>query len=266
MAAIHEFNGPGTYSQNFNSLASSGTGAWADDNTSTLGGSWFGSAYWGGVVSPYQAGNGSSATGALWSFGSTGSSDRALGSINSNGDSAFREIAYGVEFYNNTGTTISQITVSYTGEQWRGSGAPAQTLDFAYKISPVVITDIQPHSNDGSDGWIAVNALDFTSPITGGSAMALDGNASGNRTIRNAAFTINLAAGSYLMLRWRDVDSLAQQEHGLAIDDLFVTVPEPWLPAALVGLGLVGYAAWRRLSQRRVFKCQAALPAHERVP
>ena len=111
------------YSQDFNGLAASGTGnAWSDDDT--LAG-WYSSR------STYNAGTGSSTTGALYSFGSSGSSERSLGSLASGATS----IHYGVRFVNDQAVTVGSITVSYSGEQWRNSGNATQhQLAFSYQV------------------------------------------------------------------------------------------------------------------------------------
>jgi len=68
------------YTQNFNSLANSGTSnPWT--NNSTLTG-WYATQQ-NGTLSAYRADNGSSNTGALYSYGSTGETERALGSVSS---------------------------------------------------------------------------------------------------------------------------------------------------------------------------------------
>ena len=107
------------YTQNFDSLGSV-SNAWTD--SSTLPG-WYASQSIGGpTVAGYRAGTGSSTAGALWSFGVAGVNpvtDRALGSVASGTPGNF---AYGVRFQNDTAQAITNITISYTGEQWRNGG------------------------------------------------------------------------------------------------------------------------------------------------
>ena len=70
---------------------------------------------------------------------------------------------------NNTGATINSLNVSYTGEQWRNSAAAAQTVAFSYLVgSPTVTGSLAEFQSAG----VAVDGLDFTSPITGGAAGA----------------------------------------------------------------------------------------------
>lgn len=71
------------------------------------------------------ASDGSSNAGNLYNFGTTGAADRALGAL---GSGSTGTIYYGVRLKNNTGSTITALDISYTGEQWRYSGT-ASTQD-----------------------------------------------------------------------------------------------------------------------------------------
>lgn len=204
--------------ENFDTLASTGTGiGWADN--ATIPG-WYSSRV------TYNSGTGSSNAGALYSFGVAGTNpvtDRALGSV---GSGSTGTIFYGVRFVNNTGNTITSLDVNYNGEQWRTGGSSsatpsvAQTAEFEYQVANAgVITAI----NTPSTGWLDHNALDFTSPIFGTTiAAALDGNAAANRTAKTSTITLTLLPGQEVWLRWRDIDH-ANNDHGLAVDDLSVT-------------------------------------------
>lgn len=214
----------GSHTQDFNTLSSSGTGTWTDNSTIS---SWF----WqktgtGGSLN--VAGTGSSNTGSGYSFGATSSSERAMGSVGSNTSGHY---ACGVLLENNSGTSISDIKISYTGEQWRYGGATAvQTVSFYYKISSSTITSLTPNSNSG---WTAVSALDFNSPIIVGTTGALNGNASANQTIfSNVSIPcLELKDGEYIMLKWDDPDH-SGSDHGLSIDDVTITWTIPTCDAA----------------------------------
>lgn len=203
--------------ENFDTLASTGTGiAWADN--ATIPG-WYSSRV------TYNSGTGSSNAGALYSFGVAGTNpatDRALGGVASGGTGT---IFYGARFINNTGNTITSLDISYNGEQWRTGGSStatpsvAQTTDFQYQIANAgVITAV----NTPSAGWLDHDALDFTSPIFGTTVgAALDGNAAANRTAKASTISLTVAPGQEVWLRWRDIDN-ANNDHGLAVDDLSV--------------------------------------------
>jgi endonuclease/exonuclease/phosphatase family metal-dependent hydrolase len=210
----------GTYSQNFDSLAASGTVNWT--NNLTLPG-WY--AAKGAADAPtYIANAGTTTTGSLYSFGTNGvnpASDRALGSV-AGSSTAY---AYGVRFTNDTALTVTNLAVSFTGEQWRsanGAGAVTNVLAFSYQISaaPIVSADAA-----NAQTWTAFNALDFYSPVvSNGSAIVLDGNAAGNRQVFANVVLTNVAVtpGQEIFLRWRDVDD-GGSDAGLSVDNLTVS-------------------------------------------
>ena len=89
--------------------------------------------------------------------------------------------------------------------------------------------------------WNAVNAPAFTSPITGTTVAALDGDADGNRVANiNATVNTTVAAGSTLWIRYIESNDIGN-DHGPAVDNFQfsgVAVPEP-SSLALVGIGPV---------------------------
>ena len=206
------------YTQDFNTLPASGSATWV--NNSTIPG-WFHART--GTGTTIVAQNGSSNAGNLYSYGTGTDVDRSLGSLGS-GNAAIGNLYWGVRLQNNTGTTITSLQVSYTGEQWRNSAAAAQTITFSYLIgSPTVTGSLAEFQSAG----VAVAALDFTSPITGGTALQLDGNLAANRT--SLSFTISnisIPNGTEVMLRWADPDHTGA-DHGLSIDDFSVTALVP---------------------------------------
>jgi Ca2+-binding RTX toxin-like protein len=202
-------NFTGTYSQNFDSLANSGTGnTWANDTTITG---------WYSTRTTYNAGTGSSTTGSLYSFGSTSSTERSLGSVASNfSTGGTGTIYYGLRLVNDTNSTINSLRIGYTGEQWRTANNTApQKLNFSYQTGASV-------TSLTSGTWTSFTSLNFNSPIASSTAAALDGNSAANKTVI-APIRINLAtplaAGEEIMLRWEDIDD-SGSDHGLAIDDL----------------------------------------------
>ncbi|MBH8572966.1 DUF4347 domain-containing protein [Nostocaceae cyanobacterium CENA369] len=197
----------GTYSQNFNSLASSGTStSWVND--STIPG-------WYATRTSYNVGSGTNNTGGLYSFGITG--DRALGSVAS---ASTGTIYYGLRLQNNTGSPITQLQIGYTGEQWRNGGNTLQQqLKFSYQTA-ATLTSLTTGT------WTPVTSLDFTGPIATATAGALIGNQTNNKVVITPV-TITLATpianGEEIMLRWEDIDD-GGNDHGLAIDDVSVKV------------------------------------------
>lgn len=190
----------------------------------------------------YAVDTGSSNTGDTFSYGTASATDRALGSLRS----GTLLSTFGASFTNSTGTSITSLTVSYTGEQWRlGTASRADRLDFQYSLDATSLT---------TGTWLDVNTLDFSTPnmtTTG----AKDGNLGANQTALNHTFLTNLAVanGSTFFIRWVDADATSSDD-GLAIDTFSLTpvgvasaIPEPSTYAAIFGgLALVGAVVYRR--------------------
>ena len=248
-----------TYSQNFDSLASSTTTTtvpWAD-NTTLPG--WYASrAYVSGTTSAfgpftwtsYRVAGGENNSGSIYSFGTNGVgpiTDRALGSISSGTP---KTNVFGVRIKNDTANSVGAITVSYTGEEWRNGGNTAvQTLAFSYGTSSVGFSSPIDTGTPGVNGWVGFAALNFNTPVTGATAGVLDGNDPANRTIISPTVLtgVTLNPGDEIFLRWLDIDD-SGNDHGFGIDDLtvsFSAVPEP-SSAVLAGLGFVALISWRR--------------------
>jgi hypothetical protein len=240
----------GTYFQEFDTLATSGTAnSWAND--STLAGWYLAQSLPSSPTIPatYRATAGTDATGAIYSYGTGISTERALGSVASGTPGNF---GYGLRLLNDSTFSYSEILVSYTGEQWRkANNAAAQSLSFGYKIGTGL-------TNPLDSGFTSASGLNFNSPIASATtATALDGNATPNRTVISLVVTFENGTtfdpGEELMLRWVDVDD-SSTDHGLAIDNLSVAVPEASAAALipLAGLAVMGYGWHRRRSAGRL--------------
>lgn len=206
----------GSYTQNFDGLANTGTAIpWADNSTIP---SWYSQRS--GTGTTYNAGDGSSNTGALYSFGTGTNTERALGSVGSGTPGNF---AHGIQLRNTSGGNLSDVRVSYTMEQWRdgGNATPvAQSLRVFYQVSSSLITSLTPNVNTG---WTEVTALMTTSPYYNTTATALDGNHPAYRvTLTNISIPgLLLAPNDYIMIKWEDPNN-SGNDHGLAIDDVTV--------------------------------------------
>lgn len=203
-----------TYTQDFNTLANAGTGITWTDNVTING--WYSSR------PTYNSGTGSSNAGALYSFGATSSADRSLGSV---GSGSTGTVFYGARFKNNTGTTITSLKITYTGEQWRNGGnTSAQTVNFAYQTG-TTLTSLTTGS------WTNISNLNFTSPVNTATAAALDGNFSDNRILISYTISgLSIPANEELMIRFEDIDH-GGADHGLGIDDFTIEAN----PADLAG-------------------------------
>ena len=244
-AALNVSSAAFSYSQNFDSLASAGAAnAWADD--STLPG-WSLLNVTGASVPTYATDN-TSNTGAFRSFGDTGSGERALGGVASGGayfGSPPSNTVAGwmvVAFTNGTGAALNGFSVGYRGEQWRNGGntsAQTMVLEYGYGASFGAVT-----------AWTAPGgSFDFTSPVIGSTAAAVDGNSAGLVAGLGGSVTTNWAAGDTLWLRFVERNDLGN-DHGLGLDDLSFSVsavPEPGALALMfAGLAVVGFIARRR--------------------
>lgn len=249
-AAVSVNNSTFSYSQNFDTLAATGTSvAWTNDST-LAGWSLFNST--GSAITALAAGDGGSNTGSFYSFGTGSTNERALGGSGS-GNSYFGSPASGAiagyiaaAFTNNTGKQITDVTVTFNGEQWRNGGnASTQSMVFEYGFGS---------SFSAVSAWSeAGNAFNWTSPIVTATAAKVDGNVAGRVTNVGGTFaTPTWSNGSTLWVRWLEKNDTGN-DHGLAIDNFSLSVtavPEPKNYAMLLaGLGVMGFIARRRSSR-----------------
>ena len=227
----------GSYTQNFDSLASTPNGAVISLSGGTLPiTGWY---YNSATYSHYVVDDGSSATSQdLFSYGSVSASDRALGVAN-NGNTAL--VAFGLRLVNNTGSTVNSLSVAFTGEQWHMSSHPVNTdpLTFDYKVA-----------NNGAGslldtvGYTADPTLTFIALQSGSGA--LDGNQGTNQTAKSDTLSgLGWGDGQELWLRWTSNPTGATP--GLAMDNLSIsTVPEPSTLTLVAGASLLALSRRRR--------------------
>lgn len=215
---------------------------WADD--ATLPG-WYrrgtsdGTAAGDAAVLRFRVDDGSSAGGALYSYGAFGSSERALGFVCSSNAVA---MSVGLRLVNRTGAAIEGFVLDYVGEQWRAGEAGASSAAFSYGIGNAGLLE---------GTWTGVSALDFAALQVGAPfpGAALDGNAAANRVAIGATVLgVDWQPGESLWLRWSGVNQPGR-DHGFAIDGLsFVAVPGP---AGIALLGLAGLRGRPAAARRR---------------
>lgn len=246
-SAHAQISATGTYTQNFDTLASTGTSqTWT--NNSTLPG-WYGA--WKLTNSgSYQALSNYTVAGTA-SIGGSGpqllsygvGSERSLGTVND----SVTATSFGARFANSGLSAIGGFSVSFDGEQWGRQAHSTPTPDILYFSYKIYSSGIGNSGLLDDTGWTRVSALDFTSPNwTDGSAANLDGEAAANRVEDTSAWIadVTLQPGQELWLRWTGYDE-AVGNHGLAIDNLTVTfgaIPEPASFGALLALAGLGYA------------------------
>jgi len=193
------------FTQNFDGLANSGT-------SSTLPLGWAFNETGSNANTTYTADDGTANGGNTFSFGTTSATDRALGMLRSGNLIS----TIGASFINNSGTVISSLQISYTGEMWRlgTSNTSADRLDFQYSTNAISLT---------IGTWVDVDQLDFTSPITSGTVGKLNGNSTANRTLISYEITgLTINPGETFYIRWNDFDVISADD-GLAVDDFSIT-------------------------------------------
>ncbi|HOX02678.1 MAG TPA: hypothetical protein P5555_04240 [Candidatus Paceibacterota bacterium] len=213
---------PGTtHREDFSALGTS-SGAWWDNFT--LAG-WYASVsnVTDGVVGPYTTAytatagaSGNSST--LYSLGASGSSERALGGT----PVTTRYGMLGLRLVNGGNSTITNLILSYDGEQWRRDATVNTHIHVSYKIFPQGAVG----GLDSLDGWTAApESLTFNAPTTG-NAGALDGNNPANRAAGlTAAFPgISVQPGDEIWFKWTLIKVSGGNIH-VGIDNVTVSVP-----------------------------------------
>lgn len=191
-------------SQDFNTLASAG-------NSGVVPPGWAFAEAGNNANATYSAGNGNSNAGETYSFGSAGSSDRALGTVLAGN----MNLTFGGSFVNNTGGPIAILNISYVGEQWRlGTQGRADRIDFQYSLNATSLS---------TGTWTDVNTLDFATPNMTAGTGATDGNSAGNfAAVSNAISGLAIANGATFWIRWSDFNAQGADD-GLGVDNLSVT-------------------------------------------
>jgi hypothetical protein len=193
------------YAQDFNTLANTGTAnniiiqGWLLNETGTSA----------RVNGQYAADNGGSNTADVYSYGAAASTDRAFGGLLS----GTLNPTIGAFFINNTGTTVSRLKITYTGEEWRlGTINRTDQLNFQYSLNATSLA---------TGTWTDVDPLDFVTPFTT-TAGAVVGNNVGNKTLRSFTITgLSIANGSIFYIRWTDLDASGADD-GLSVDDFSI--------------------------------------------
>jgi uncharacterized protein len=242
----------GTYAQNFDSLASTGTSAsWSNNPSFPVVQGW--SAWRANSAgntaardatsnnfTAYGINDGGSNGGNLYSYGSIGSTDRALGSLSSGTPG---DILVVLALRNDTGSPISNITLTYDSEQWRNGGNTAlhsTVLDYKV-VSTIAFSDTEANFTTGYTAPGA--AFNTVTNVASSTAAAVDGNVAGLTAGRGGAISLTWNPGQILLLRWWDNNDVGN-DHGLAIDNVSI-IPTPGA-IALMGVGALVATKRRR--------------------
>ena len=196
--------------ENFNGL---GTGTVNLTNNSTIAGVYATRTTGNATPNVLPANDGNTVTGQLYNMGTTGAADRALGTISATSSGTN---FLGLRLLNSGSRPITSLQISYTGEQWREGNGTNETLTFDYQTGATV-------TSLTTGTWTAVPALNFTSPTNPPGQGPLNGNLPANRITLTTTISVNVPAGTEIMLRWVDVVDSAQPD-GFGIDDITATV------------------------------------------
>lgn len=270
-AAVSLTSAGSPYSQNFDSLAASGTAiTWANDST-LPGWSLFRQPGPGTAITAYNAGNGGSNAGSFYSFG-LDQNDRALGGVASGG-AYFGSPASGaiagwiaVNFINDSGSAFNGFNVTWNGEQWRNGGnANAQTMAFEYGFGS---------SFSAVSSWTSPGGnFDFSSVVNTTTAAAVDGNSAGRVSgLGGSVSNLTWNNGDSLWLRWTETNDNGN-DHGLAIDDFSFKATAPASVAdggttlSLLGVTLAALSAIGRRFRRALLPVPGGrMPEPVRIP
>jgi hypothetical protein len=214
-------NTGGIYTQDFNALGSA-SGTWTDDSPFFLPG-WY-AAYTNSSTllftphTSYTANGGASGSSTvLYAFGSSGSSERALGGIGASSSQhllAWRLVNSGTD-------VITNIVVTYDGEEWR-CGTPANsTISVSYKVFAAGAGSL------GASEWVdGPSSLTFLSPVAGAAA-GLNGNLAANRVagLTGSLSPVSVQPGEEIWVKWT-VAKVSGGNISQGIDNVSVSVPK----------------------------------------
>ena len=183
------------------------------------------------------ADDGSAKQANIYSYGVAGSGNRALGALTSGGNDPI----FGASFQNASATAINQLSISYTGEEWRlGQAGVANTLGFSYSLNATGV-------KDQNATWINVPALSFTTPNLTGMG-AHNGTLAANETqIASVISFLNIPQGGTFWIRWQEPPAGSPGD-GLAVDNFtLLAVPEAstW-GGAFAAVGMLALLLWKR--------------------
>jgi len=155
-------------------------------------------------------GTGSSGTGDTYNVGTNNTStDRSIGSLQSSGEVP----RFGFWFQNDTGATITGLSLSYRGETWRiGATGRSDSLTFATSTDASAL-NLGTWTDNVNLGYTN-NSAGATS--TAGGSVLQSANISGNLGV------LSLATGSKMFLRWTDFNASGADDL-LAINNFSLT-------------------------------------------
>jgi len=205
-------NPPYKYTQNFNTLSK-------EDNTQPPFTQGETISSWWSNQDKYLVSDGSLNQAGLYSFGSKGSGDRALGAITSNSK---KTVIFGFTF--TTTVDVKEVRISFWGEQWRYGGLNVGPLNFDLSE-----TDLDDYQNGGwgvngsANMWKSYPSL-FFYPIVNNTVGPTNDT---NKVYLESVMDMDIPKDQVVQIRWTAKNS----NDGLGVDDLeIVLVPSSVVP------------------------------------
>lgn len=154
-----------------------------------------------------NANNGAGA-GDTYNYGINMNADRSLGCLRSG---TFVS-TFGFYFQNNSGATITSLSITYTGKTWKiGALNRSDRLDFQYSTNATTLAN---------GTWADYNGLDYQNAPSGVMGNVLNGPM--QSSIISTTFTgLSISNGSAFFMRWTDFDAPGNDD-GMAIDNLTI--------------------------------------------
>jgi len=231
------------YQQNFNDLPNGGSFTLTGKGPHTFSQSPFllaGLAGWefmhksgSGTNAVFAQGTGTATSSGMYSVGTSGSSDRALGSIAA-GTGVY---SFGILLTNQTGSSLNTISGSFSAEQWRkGGSGNKNTWNGKYATGLM--------NNIDQPNLLTHTSMNYSSIQFTAGAGSLNGNSPENQTtIQFSISGIEWKNGEQLLLRWDDVDETGSDDlvaidnfnfsadfdtsnHSVSIDSLYALAPQ----------------------------------------
>jgi hypothetical protein len=213
------------YTQNFNSLANTGSSNTWTNNVTLQG--WYAAMRTPGPApqyfATYRATVGTSGSADLHSLGKHAAHsttlDRALGAVNNDGDT--EDIVFGVLFENNSGAEIRSVTVSFRAEQWRRvmevdkyGYQRTKVSWFAADAVPVGESDLFDETTFQDIAEATIISIDTTTQLPSDSI-------NGNVVFRNVEvqFPVSIPPGWQFFLRFYD-ENASGIDVAMGIDDV----------------------------------------------
>lgn len=142
----------------------------------------------------------------------------------------------GASFTNKVGVGTIDVSINYTGEQWRLGSQGQQHVDFQYSTDATNLTN---------GTWKNFDLLDLYAPVITGASGPLGGNDPSNQSnFSGSIYSLEIPTDSTFWIRWHfgSLDTSV----ALTIDD-FSIVAVPELPSPLLAaFGISGLSFLRR--------------------